>query len=132
MCLKAGYWIWYRDDSQPEMEEIPDHDYSGYRHRTLDELLSATRGHTVTHMSIRDDIPPLEKIAPLLKQLRLRLPTLPHRDQSDRSVSICISSLLYKGSDYLHINTCNLVNLVDLVKLEIATFYVCIYKPGRK
>ena len=42
-----------------------------YRLLTVDEIVSATRGHTVSHMTIIGDIPPVDKIAPHLKQLRL-------------------------------------------------------------
>ena len=50
-------------------------------------MVSATRGQgrTVTHMYIQYDIPPLDEIAPHLKQLKLREP--PNSDQSDRSVN---------------------------------------------
>ena len=83
VCI-TEYEVWYRHDSQPEISEIP----SGQFHRdlTLDELLSATQGNVVTHMSIRWDIPPLDEIAPHLKQLKLDVPS--DRDQSERSVSL--------------------------------------------
>ena len=83
VCI-TEYPVWYRHDSQPEINEIP----AGQFHRdlTLDELLSATQGNVVTHMSIRGDIPPLDEIAPHLKQLELYIPQ--DRDQSHRSVSL--------------------------------------------
>ena len=87
VCI-TEYRVWYRHDSQPEIDEVPDLDYSDYRDLTLDELLSATQGHIVTHMAITRDIPPVDEIAPHLKQLQLY--HLPYRDQSDRSVSLCM------------------------------------------
>ena len=109
VCI-TEYEVWYRHDSQPEIDEIPDLDYrySDCRHLTLDELLSATHRLTVTHMCIRGDIPPLGEIAPHLKQLKLNYP--PYRDQSDRSVSLCISSLLTTGSDNLYIRQAKLIH----------------------
>ena len=85
VCI-TEYRVWYRDSSQAEIDEIPDLSFSDHRYLTLDELVSAARGRgrTVTHMSIWYDIPPLDKIAPRLKQLELYEP--PDRDQSDRSV----------------------------------------------
>ena len=84
VCI-TDYWVWYRDDSQAEIDEIPDLEIEDYRLLTLDEIVSATRGHRVTHMSISGDIPPIDRIAPHLKQLQLRDP--PDIDQSDRSVN---------------------------------------------
>ena len=70
------------------MDEIPE--YPDYRWLTLGEIVSATHGHIITHMAIRGyHIPPLNKIAPHLKQLQLRDP--PNRDQSDRSVSYLLT-----------------------------------------
>ena len=85
VCI-TEYRVWYRDSSQAEIDEIPQLYSSDYRFLTLDELVSAARGRgrTVTHMSIWGDIPPIDEIAPHLKQLRLSGP--PDRDQSDRSV----------------------------------------------
>ena len=87
---------------------IPDLKYSDLEELTLDELLSATRGRTITHISIWDDIPPLDRIAPHVKQLELNYP--PYRDQSDRSVSLCISSLLTTGSDNLYNRQAKLIH----------------------
>ena len=81
VCI-TEYVVWYRD----EIDEIPA--YPDYRNLTLDELLSATHRLTVTHMSIRGDIPPIDEIAPHVKELKLFRP--PDRDQSDRSVSLII------------------------------------------
>ena len=65
------YRIWYRDDSGPDIDEIPDK--PEYRRFTLEELISATQDLTVTHMSISEDIPPeLSQIAPHLKALKIR------------------------------------------------------------
>ena len=81
VCI-TEYWVWYRDKSQAEIDEIPE--YPDYRSLTLDELLSATHRHGVTHMYIQYDIPPLDEFAPHLKQLQLDYP--PASDRSDRSV----------------------------------------------
>ena len=83
VCI-TEYEVWYRHGSQSEINEIPAGQFHG--DLTLDELLSATQGNVVTHMSIRWDIPPLDEIAPHLKQLELYW--LQDRDQSDRSVSL--------------------------------------------
>ena len=85
VCI-TEYRVWYRDSSQADIDEIPELNYyKECRDLTLDELVSATRGYSVTHMSILGDIPPIDEIAPHLKQLRLFEP--PDRDQSDRSVN---------------------------------------------
>ena len=77
------YRVWWRDDSQAEIDEIPFVGYSEYRDLTLNELVTAIKGNTVTHMSIAGDIPPqLHSIAPHLKHLRLNQP--PDSDQLDR------------------------------------------------
>ena len=62
--------------------------YPDYSDLTLDELLSATHRLTITHMSIWGDIPPIDKLAPHIKQLELI--NLPDRNQSDRSASLII------------------------------------------
>ena len=85
VCI-TEYVVWYRDDSQPEIDEIPR--VPDYRSLTLDELVSATHGLTVTHMCIWGDIPPIDEIAPHIKQLELI--NLPDRNQSDRSASLII------------------------------------------
>ena len=78
------YRVWWRDDSQAEIREIRHVGYSEYRDLTLNELVTAIQGNTVTHMSIVGDIPPqLHSIAPHLKHLRLCYPP-PDSDQSDR------------------------------------------------
>ena len=74
--------MWWRDDSQAEIDELPFVGYSEYRDLTLNELVTAIQGRTVTHMSIVGIIPPqLHSIAPHLKHLRLKLS--PYSDQSD-------------------------------------------------
>ena len=75
--------MWWRDDSQTEIDEIPYIGYSDHKYLTLNELVTAIQGNTVTHMSIYGDIPPqLHSKAPHLKHLRLYRP--PDSDQSDR------------------------------------------------
>ena len=75
--------MWWRDDSQAEIDEMPSLWSHEYRDLTLNELVTAIQGNTVTHMSIYGDIPPqLHSIAPHLKHLRLDMP--PDSDQSDR------------------------------------------------
>ena len=77
------YRVWWRDDSEAEIREIRHVGYSEYRDLTLNELVTAIQGNTVTHMSIKGDIPPqLHSIAAHLNQLRLYQP--PDSDQSDR------------------------------------------------
>ena len=77
------YRVWWRDDSQAEIDEIPYIGYSDHKYLTLNELVTAIQGNTVTHMSIYGDIPPqLHSIAPHLKHLRLKEP--PYSDQSER------------------------------------------------
>ena len=77
------YRVWWRDDSQAEIDEIPYVGYSEYRDLTLNELVTAIQGNTVTGMSLREDIPPqLHSIAPHLKHLKLI--KAPDSDQSDR------------------------------------------------
>ena len=77
------YRVWWRDDSEAEFDEIPLLGPSSYKDLTLNELVSSTQCHTVTHMSIEGDIPPqLHSIAPHLKHLRLYKPSGSH--QSDR------------------------------------------------
>ena len=77
------YRVWWRDDSQAENDAIPLLGPSSYKDLTLNELVTAIQGNTVTHMSIKGDIPPqLHSIAPHLKHLRLYRP--PDSDQSDR------------------------------------------------
>ena len=80
VCV-TEYRVWWRDDSQTEIDEI--RNIGDHKYLTLNELVSATQGKTVTHMSIEGDIPPqLHSIAPHLKHLRLNQP--PDSDQSDR------------------------------------------------
>lgn len=81
----TAYKVWWRDDSQVEIDEIPASltVIVDYRDLTMNELVTAIQGKTVTHMSIYGDIPPqLHSIAPHLKHLRLNQP--PDSDQSDR------------------------------------------------
>ena len=81
--------MWYRDSSEPEIDEIP----FGVemRNLTVEELISSTKGHTITHMCIKGDIPPLDMIAPHIKQLKIR--ELSHNDQImwwvPREYSLC-------------------------------------------
>ena len=76
------YRVWWRDDSQAENDAIPLLGPSSYKDLTLNELVTAIQGNTVTHMSIVGDIPPqLHSIAPHLKHLRLKLSL--YSDQSD-------------------------------------------------
>ena len=84
VCV-TEYSVWWRDDSQAEIDEIPPVYSIDHRYLTLNELVTATRrGHTLTHVSIGGDIPPqLHSIAPHLKHLRLCYPP-PDSDQSDR------------------------------------------------
>jgi hypothetical protein len=63
------YSVWYRDYSEGGIDEIPLE--PDYRSLTLEQLVSATRGHKVTHMAIEGDIPPLHPIAPDLKVLKV-------------------------------------------------------------
>ena len=78
VCI-IEYSVWWRDDSQAEIDELP---LAGHRDLTLNELVSATQGQTVAHMSINGDIPPqLHSIAAHLKQLRLI--RAPDSDQSE-------------------------------------------------
>ena len=95
VCI-TEYYVWYRDNSQAEIDEIPED--PDYRVLTLEKLLSATRGCTVTHMCIRGDVPPLGEIAPHVKQLQLHW--LPDRDQSDRSVDRPPHTLIWVCSVY--------------------------------
>ena len=69
--------MWYRDSSEPEIDEIPAKVET--RNLTVEELLSYTRVHTITHMCIEGDIPPLDMIVPHIKQLKIM--KLPHNDQ---------------------------------------------------
>ena len=69
--------MWYRDSSEPEIDEIPD--VVWMKNLTVEELISSTRGHTITHMCIEGDIPPLDMIVPHIKQLKIM--KLPHNDQ---------------------------------------------------
>ena len=54
------YRVWWRDDSQAEIREIPASltVIVDYRDLTLNELVTALQGKTVTHMSIYEDVPP--------------------------------------------------------------------------
>ena len=64
------YRVWWRDDSQAEIDDIPDRWSHEHENFTLNELVSSTQCHTVTHMSIWGDLPPqLHSIAPHLKHL---------------------------------------------------------------
>ena len=84
VCV-TEYRVWWRDDSQAEIDEIPASltVIVDYRDLTMNELVTAIQGKTVTHMSIYGDIPPqLHSIAPHLKHLRLYKPSGSH--QSDR------------------------------------------------
>ena len=49
VCI-TGYRVWYRDDSQAEIDEIPYLGYSDYRDLTLDELLSATHSNSYGYL----------------------------------------------------------------------------------
>ena len=95
VCV-TDYEVWYREDSQREINAVPA--YPDCRELSLAELVSATRGLTVTHMYMNGDIPPLELVAPHLKHLGLFSPS--NRDQSDRSVSLIIHQ--YKSLIDLH------------------------------
>ena len=52
------YRVWWRDDSQTEIDELPDQWSHKHEYFTLNELVTAIQEHTVTHMSIAGDIPP--------------------------------------------------------------------------
>ena len=111
------YSVWYRDDSQAEIDNIPVS--PRYSLRTLDQLLSAAREHNITHMSIKYGVPPLHKIAHHLKQLKLD--EQPDSDQSDRldnlnlpsnTVVVFLWSMVNNNEQYRSPAYCSLCSLL--------------------